>query len=50
MQLVVNGAAAEIAHPDEPLVGVLRDELGLTGTGHSCGIGQCGWLHGHGRR
>lgn len=41
--LKVNGQA----HPVEvdaktPLLWVLRDELGLTGTKYSCGIGQCG--------
>jgi aerobic-type carbon monoxide dehydrogenase small subunit (CoxS/CutS family) len=28
--------------PSTPLLWVLRDELGLTGTKYSCGIGQCG--------
>ena len=28
--------------PDTPLLWVLRDELGLTGTKFSCGIGVCG--------
>jgi isoquinoline 1-oxidoreductase subunit alpha len=28
--------------PDMPLLWVLRDELGLTGTKYGCGIGQCG--------
>ena len=28
--------------PDTPLVWVLRDELGKTGTKFGCGIGQCG--------
>ena len=28
--------------PDMPLLWVLRDELGLTGTKFSCGIGVCG--------
>jgi aerobic-type carbon monoxide dehydrogenase small subunit (CoxS/CutS family) len=28
--------------PDTPLLWVLRDQLGLTGTKYSCGIGQCG--------
>jgi aerobic-type carbon monoxide dehydrogenase small subunit (CoxS/CutS family) len=27
---------------DTPLLWVLRDDLGLTGTKYSCGIGQCG--------
>ncbi len=28
--------------PDMPVLWVLRDELGLTGTKYGCGIGQCG--------
>jgi isoquinoline 1-oxidoreductase subunit alpha len=30
------------ASPDTPLLWVLRDALGLTGTKYSCGIGLCG--------
>ena len=41
--LSVNGArrAVDVA-PDTPLLWVLRDELGLTGTKYACGIAQCG--------
>jgi len=43
MRLTVNGTAHEIdVEPDMPLLWVLRDELGLTGTKYGCGIGQCG--------
>jgi isoquinoline 1-oxidoreductase subunit alpha len=43
MQLLINEKAYEIAdEPDRPLLWVLRDELGLTGTKFGCGIGQCG--------
>jgi len=42
MQLLINGKPREIEHPDEPLLWVLRDELGLTGTHYGCGIGACG--------
>ena len=28
--------------PDTPLLWVLRDDLGLTGTKYSCGVAQCG--------
>ena len=39
----VNGRAYEVkAAPDTPLLWVLRDELGLTGTKYGCGIAQCG--------
>ncbi len=41
--LNVNGKALEVkAAPDTPLLWVLRDELGLTGTKYGCGIAQCG--------
>lgn len=42
MRVRVNGTAYEIDHPDEPLIWVLRDELGLVGTRYGCGIGSCG--------
>ncbi len=43
MKLTVNGAAREVnAPPDMPLLWVLRDLLGLTGTKFGCGIAQCG--------
>lgn len=43
MRLTVNGQPREIAAtPDTPLLWVLRDELGLTGTKFGCGIAQCG--------
>ena len=39
----VNGRALSVnASPDTPLLWVLRDELGLTGTKFGCGIAQCG--------
>ena len=38
----VNGNARTVnVEPDTPLLWVLRDELGLTGTKYGCGIGQC---------
>ncbi|MEO8433003.1 MAG: (2Fe-2S)-binding protein [Acidobacteriota bacterium] len=41
--LTVNGRRRTIeAEPDTPLLWVLRDELGLTGTKYGCGVGQCG--------
>ena len=40
---IVNGKGYEIAIESHMLlVEVLRDELGLTGTKHSCGSGHCG--------
>ncbi len=43
MQLTVNGNTYQVAdEPDRPLLWVLRDELGLTGTKYGCGIGLCG--------
>jgi aerobic-type carbon monoxide dehydrogenase small subunit (CoxS/CutS family) len=42
-QLTVNGKEYTVdASPDTPLLWVLRDTLGLTGTKYSCGAGQCG--------
>src|SRR5499433_4366401 len=41
--LVVNGERREVDVPAEmPLLWVLRDVLGLTGTKFGCGIAQCG--------
>jgi isoquinoline 1-oxidoreductase alpha subunit len=41
--LTVNGRTYEIdVEPDTPLLWVLRDTLGLTGTKFGCGIAQCG--------
>jgi len=41
--LSVNGKARSITDsPDTPLLWVLRDTLGLTGTKFGCGIAQCG--------
>ncbi len=41
--LIVNGTRHTIdADPRTPLLWVIRDQAGLTGTKFSCGIGQCG--------
>jgi isoquinoline 1-oxidoreductase alpha subunit len=41
--LRINGSARTVdADGDVPLLWVLRDELGLTGTKYGCGIAQCG--------
>ncbi|WP_224816432.1 (2Fe-2S)-binding protein [Hasllibacter sp. MH4015] len=43
MELTVNGELREVeVAPDMPLLWVLREELGLTGTKFGCGIAQCG--------
>jgi len=42
-RLLVNGAVREVDAPAEmPLLWVLRDRLGLTGTKYGCGVGICG--------
>ncbi len=48
----LNGKQESVeADPDTPLLWVLRDHLGYTGTKYGCGIGQCGactvHLNGH---
>lgn len=43
LTLLVNGTEHKVeAEPGEPLLWVLRDRLGLTGTKYGCGEGQCG--------
>jgi isoquinoline 1-oxidoreductase alpha subunit len=43
MKLNVNGSEREVdATDDMPLLWVLRDLMGLTGTKFGCGIAQCG--------
>jgi isoquinoline 1-oxidoreductase subunit alpha len=43
MKLRVNGKQVDVAAPaDMPLLWVLRDLLGLTGTKFGCGMAQCG--------
>ena len=42
-KLNVNGKAVSVdVEPEMPLLWVLRDELGLTGTKYGCGIALCG--------
>lgn len=39
----INGKATQVNVPPEmPLLWIIRDELGLTGTKYGCGIAQCG--------
>jgi len=41
--ILVNGKPHQLdIEPETPLLWVLRDELGLTGTKFGCGIAQCG--------
>ena len=41
--IIVNGTRQQIdVEPETPLLWVLREELGLTGTKFGCGIAQCG--------
>ena len=41
--LTVNGQHQSVdADPSTPLLWVLRDHLGMTGTKYGCGIAQCG--------
>ena len=43
IELSVNGRAQVVdVEDDTPLLWVLRDTLGLTGTKYGCGIAQCG--------
>ena len=43
ISFTVNGTARKVdGEPDTPLLWVLRDNLGLTGTKYGCGIAQCG--------
>ena len=42
-KLTVNGSVREVdAEPDTPLLWVLREQVGLTGTKYGCGVAQCG--------
>ena len=43
ISLTINGEAHEVDVPPEmPLLWVIRDVVGLTGTKYGCGIAQCG--------
>jgi isoquinoline 1-oxidoreductase subunit alpha len=51
MELVINGKTHQVeAEPDTPLLWVIRDELGMTGTKYGCGLAHCGactvWVDG----
>lgn len=43
IDLLVNGERKQVeAEQDEPLLWILREKLGLTGTKYGCGLGVCG--------
>jgi isoquinoline 1-oxidoreductase subunit alpha len=43
IELTVNGKAITLAaEPDTPLLWVIREEMGLTGTKFGCGVAACG--------
>lgn len=43
IEFSINGRAVRVdVDPDTPLLWVIRDEVGLTGTKFGCGIGMCG--------
>jgi isoquinoline 1-oxidoreductase subunit alpha len=43
ISITVNGTRHQLdVEPEMPLLWVLRDEIGLTGTKFGCGIAQCG--------
>ena len=43
IQLTINGSPQQLdIDPDTPLLWVIRDNIGLTGTKFGCGMGQCG--------
>ncbi|WIO73989.1 (2Fe-2S)-binding protein [Porticoccaceae bacterium LTM1] len=43
IELTINGKPVQVAdEPDTPLLWVIRDSLGLTGTKFGCGMAQCG--------
>lgn len=43
MDLIINGTQLKVdLEADTPLLWVLRDTLGMTGTKYGCGVAQCG--------
>lgn len=43
IEFTLNGERVQLdVEPDMPLLWVIRDELGLTGTKFGCGVAQCG--------
>ncbi|MBI2316949.1 MAG: 2Fe-2S iron-sulfur cluster binding domain-containing protein, partial [Betaproteobacteria bacterium] len=43
IRLTINGKTHEVdAEPDTPLLWVIREQVGLTGTKYGCGVALCG--------
>jgi len=43
VRLTINGKTQDVdADPSTPLLWVIREQLGLTGTKYGCGVAQCG--------
>ena len=43
LRLTINGKTHDVdVEPDTPLLWVIRDSIGMTGTKYGCGIAQCG--------
>ncbi len=43
VRLNVNGSMRDVdVEPDTPLLWVIREQIGLTGTKYGCGVAQCG--------
>ncbi len=43
LQLNINGKSHQVdVEPDTPLLWVIREQVGLTGTKYGCGVAQCG--------
>ncbi len=43
LELTINGQVRALdVEPDTPLLWVIREQAGLTGTKYGCGVGQCG--------
>ena len=43
LRMIINGKSHDVdVEPDTPLLWVIRDTIGMTGTKYGCGIAQCG--------